>query len=140
MPEKYVKRTNFWENLTPLDSSHLKVFLEFFWEVFIFLNSNLNFKFGPVGYRPEPVWPDRFPTVFLTLLQTRWILLGVRVTVSDSVCLLAILLLLLVFCTSGNSELIISFKKISELIKALVLRFGISKGVGLVALCLIKAL
>ena len=54
MPEKYVKRTNFWENLTPLDSSHLEVFLGIFWEFFIFLNLNLNFEFGPVWYQPKP--------------------------------------------------------------------------------------
>ena len=53
MPEKYVKRTNFWENLTSLDSSHLKVFLGNFWKFFIFLNLNLNFEFGPVWYRPK---------------------------------------------------------------------------------------
>ena len=43
--------------MTPLDSSHLEVFLGIFWEFFIFLNSNLNFEFGPVSYRtkPEPV-------------------------------------------------------------------------------------
>ena len=58
MPEKYVKRTIFWENLTSLDSSHLEVFLGIFWEFFNFLNSNLNFKFGPVWYRPKPE-PDR---------------------------------------------------------------------------------
>ena len=58
MPEKYVKRTNCWENLTPLDSSHLEVFLGIFWEFFIFLNSNLNFEFRPVWYRPKPE-PDR---------------------------------------------------------------------------------
>ena len=48
---------NFWENLTPLDSSHLKVFLGIFWNFFIFLNSNLNFEFGLISYRtkPEPV-------------------------------------------------------------------------------------
>ena len=40
--------------MTPLDSSHLEVFLGFFWEFFIFLNSNLNFEFGPVWYRPKP--------------------------------------------------------------------------------------
>ena len=44
----------FWENLTPLDSSHLEVFLEIFWNFFIFLNSNLNFEFEPVWYRPKP--------------------------------------------------------------------------------------
>ena len=45
------------EYLKPLDSSQLEVFLGIFWEFFIFLNSNLNFKFGPVSYRtkPEPV-------------------------------------------------------------------------------------
>ena len=58
MPEKYVKRTNFWENLIPLNSSHLEVFLEIFWEFFIFSNSNLNFEFGPVWYWPKPE-PDR---------------------------------------------------------------------------------
>ena len=36
--------------MTPLDSSHLEVFLE----IFHFLNSNLNFEFGPVWYRPKP--------------------------------------------------------------------------------------
>ena len=54
MPETYVKRTNFLENLTPLDSSHLEVFLGIFWEFFIFFYSNLNFEFGPV------TGPDRF--------------------------------------------------------------------------------
>ena len=48
MPEKYVKRTNFLENLTPLDSLHLEVFLEMFLEFFIFFNLNLNFEFGRV--------------------------------------------------------------------------------------------
>ena len=49
MPEKYVKRTNFWENLTPLDSSHLKVFLEifhFFWIQIWILNLG-RFGTGP---------------------------------------------------------------------------------------------
>ena len=43
--------------MTPLDSSHIEVFLGFFWEIFHFLNSNLNFELGPVSYRtkPEPV-------------------------------------------------------------------------------------
>ena len=36
--------------MTPLDSSHLEVFLG----IFYFLNSNLNFEFGPVWYRPKP--------------------------------------------------------------------------------------
>ena len=40
----------FLENLTLLYSSHLKVFLI----IFYFLNSNLNFEFGQVGYRPKP--------------------------------------------------------------------------------------
>ena len=53
MPEKYVKWMNFWENLTLLDSSHLEVFLEFFWKFFIFLNLNLNFEFL-TGFIPEP--------------------------------------------------------------------------------------
>ena len=48
MPAKYTKWTNIWKNLTPLDSSQLEVFLEFF----SFLNSNLNFKFGSVWNRP----------------------------------------------------------------------------------------
>ena len=69
MPANYTKWTNFWENLTPLDSSHLEVFLGIFWEFFIFLNSNLNFEFGPVWYRPKPE-PDRFPTVRWTLVTT----------------------------------------------------------------------
>ena len=46
---------NFGEILTPLDLLHLEVFLGFFWEFFIFLNLNLNFEFGPVSYRTEPV-------------------------------------------------------------------------------------
>ena len=54
MPANYTKWTNIWENLTPLDSSQLEVFLRFFWEFFIFWNLNLNFEFRPVGYRPEP--------------------------------------------------------------------------------------
>jgi hypothetical protein len=37
--------------LTPLDLSQLEVFLGFFWEFFIFWNSNLNFEFGPVPNR-----------------------------------------------------------------------------------------
>ena len=44
----------FLENLTLLYSSHLKVFLI----IFYFLNSNLNFEFAPVRYRPKPK-PDR---------------------------------------------------------------------------------
>ena len=47
-------KTNFWENLTPLDSSHLEVFLEFFRNFSLFFNSNLNFEFGPVSYRTKP--------------------------------------------------------------------------------------
>ena len=39
------------EKMTLLDLSHLEVFLGFFWEFFIFLNSNLNFEFGPVSNR-----------------------------------------------------------------------------------------
>ena len=62
MPENYVKRTNFWENLTPLDLSHLKVFLGNFWEFFIFwiqiwiLNLG-RFGTGPNWNRAGPVWP-----------------------------------------------------------------------------------
>ena len=61
MPEKYVKRMNFGENLTPLDSLHLEVFLGIFWGFFIFLNSNLNFEFGPNRNRagPEPDYMSR---------------------------------------------------------------------------------
>ena len=54
MPAKYTKWTNIWKNLTLLDSSQLEVFLAIFWKFFIFLNSNLNFKFGPVWNRPKP--------------------------------------------------------------------------------------
>ena len=62
MLEKYVKRTNFWENLTPLDSSHLEVFLGIFGEFFIFLIQiwilNLvRFGTGPNRNRAGPVWP-----------------------------------------------------------------------------------
>ena len=46
MPAKYTKWMIIWKNLTPLDSSQLEVFLEIFWEFFIFLNSNLNFELG----------------------------------------------------------------------------------------------
>ena len=62
MSEKYVKRMNFWENLTPLDSSHLEVFLGIFWEFFIFwiqiwiLNLG-RFGTGPNRNRAGPVWP-----------------------------------------------------------------------------------
>ena len=46
---------NFLENLTPLDSSHLEVFLGIFWDFFsFFLNLDLNFEFGPVWYRSKP--------------------------------------------------------------------------------------
>ena len=67
IPANYTKWTNFIENLTPLDSSHLKVFLGIFWEFFIFLNSNLNFEFGPVWYRPKlvnPGWGSTNPRSF----------------------------------------------------------------------------
>ena len=39
--------------MTPLDLSHLEVFLDFFGN-FLFFNLNLNFEFGPVWYRPKP--------------------------------------------------------------------------------------
>ena len=41
---------NFKKNLTLLYSSHLEVFLL----IFYFLNLNLIFEFGLVGYRPKP--------------------------------------------------------------------------------------
>ena len=59
MPEKYVKRTNFWENLTPLDSSHLEVFLRifsFFWIQIWILNLS-RFGTGSNRNRAGPVWP-----------------------------------------------------------------------------------
>ena len=70
MLAKYTKWTNIWKILTPLDSSQLQKFLEFFWEFFIFWNSNLNFEFRPVWNRPEPepVW---FYRSDLTLLLPR---------------------------------------------------------------------
>ena len=40
--------------MTPLDLSHLEVFLGIFLEFFHFFNFNLNFEFGPVWYRPKP--------------------------------------------------------------------------------------
>ena len=42
------------KNLTPLDSSQLKVFLRIFSDFSIFSNSNLKFEFGPVSNRPDP--------------------------------------------------------------------------------------
>ena len=42
--------------MTPLDSSQLEVFLGFFWDFFIFLNSTLNFEFGPVSNRRYRNW------------------------------------------------------------------------------------
>ena len=66
-PANYTKWTNFWENLTPLDSSHLEVFLGMFWEFFIFLNLNLNFEFGPIWYRLKP---NRLPPVRWSLTST----------------------------------------------------------------------
>ena len=74
MGEKYVKRMNFWENLTPLDSSHLEVFLGFFWE-FSFFEFKFEFwiwaglilartETGPDRFDRKP---DRFPPVWLTL-------------------------------------------------------------------------
>jgi hypothetical protein len=55
MHANYTKRMNIWKFLTPLDSTHLEVFLRILWDFFYFLNSNSNFEFGPVGNRPEPV-------------------------------------------------------------------------------------
>jgi hypothetical protein len=54
MHANYTKRTNIWKFLTPLDSTHLEVFLRILWDFFYFLNSNSNFEFGPVGNWPEP--------------------------------------------------------------------------------------
>ena len=51
MPEKYVKRMNFGENLTPLDSLHLEVFLGIFWEFFIFFEFKIEFS----------IWTDLIP-------------------------------------------------------------------------------
>ena len=62
MPANYTKWMNFWENLTPLDSSHLELFLEIFWKFFIFWIQiwilNLG-RFGtdPNQNRTEPVRP-----------------------------------------------------------------------------------
>ena len=53
---------NFWENLTPLDSSHLEVFLgffrnfSFFWIQIWILNLG-RFGTGPNQNRTGPVWP-----------------------------------------------------------------------------------
>ena len=61
MPINYTKWTNFWENLTLLDSSHLELFLGIFWEFFIFwiqiwiLNLG-RFGTGPNRNRTGPVW------------------------------------------------------------------------------------
>ena len=53
MPEKYVKRMNFWENLTPLDSSHLEVFLVIFLGIFHFFEFKFEFWIW-AGLVPEP--------------------------------------------------------------------------------------
>jgi len=57
---------NFWENLTPLDLSHLEVFLG----IFHFLNLNLNFEFRPIWYRsksePGRTGSHRFGVVLRT--------------------------------------------------------------------------
>jgi hypothetical protein len=63
MPANYTKRMNIWKFLTPLDCTHLEEIMRILWDFFIFLNSNSNFEFGPVGNRsePEPDRYDRFP-------------------------------------------------------------------------------
>jgi hypothetical protein len=42
MLTNYTKRTNIWKFLTPLDSTHLEVFLRILWDFFIF---EFKFKF-----------------------------------------------------------------------------------------------
>ena len=63
MPAKYAKSTNISKNLISLYSSQFEVFLEIFWDFFIFWNSNLKFEFDPVSNRPDPepgrAWPVR---------------------------------------------------------------------------------
>ena len=53
MPEKYVKWTNFWETLTPLNSSHLEVFLGIFWKFFIFWIQIWILNLGRFGTGPN---------------------------------------------------------------------------------------
>ena len=62
MSANYTKWTNFWENLTPLNSSHIKIFLGFFLEIFHFFKFKFNFWIW-AGLVPAPVKPDRFPPV-----------------------------------------------------------------------------
>jgi len=56
MPEKYVKRMNFWEILTPLDPLQLEVFLEIFHFLIQIWILNLGwFGTGPNRNRAGPV-------------------------------------------------------------------------------------
>ena len=48
--------------------AHLSIFRKFL-KFFHFLNSNLNFKFKPVWYRPKP---DQFPPVWSETGRYRW--------------------------------------------------------------------
>ena len=56
---KVYQMNEYLKNLTSLDSSHLEVFLE----IFIFLNSNLNFEFGPIFGQTGAVYWNRSPPV-----------------------------------------------------------------------------
>ena len=73
MPEKYVKRTNFWENLTLLDSSHLKIFLEFFLGNFHFFEFKFEFWIW-AGFVPAQTGtvPDRFGEPWQLVARTGW--------------------------------------------------------------------
>ena len=64
MPEKYVKRTNFWENLTSLDSSHLEVFLENFLGIFQFFEFKFEFWIW-AGLVPTQTRTGPVPTGFV---------------------------------------------------------------------------
>jgi hypothetical protein len=69
MSTKYTKWTDIWKFLTPLNSTHLEVFLRFF-HLFEFKFKILNPSgFKLVGTGPDPV--DRFPPVWLTLSKSR---------------------------------------------------------------------
>ena len=73
MSANYTKWANCWDNLTSLDSPHLEVFLGIFWKFFSFFEFKFEFWIG-AGLIPaqtvtrlDPVKPDRFPPVSLTL-------------------------------------------------------------------------
>jgi hypothetical protein len=81
MSAKYTKWTNIWKFLTPLNCTHLEVFLRILWDFFIF---ELKFKFWIwTGWEPAGTGPDRydrFPPVRLTMPSTHAAQLQCRAT------------------------------------------------------------